>query len=89
MLQPGQTQVESVAPFVQDDANVATTVSTRTGRLVASELQLSQRERHRVWPSSPVRPAPNGSGRFPENEEVAGGSSSIDVFNPGRNRAGR
>jgi Family of unknown function (DUF5719) len=40
VLPPGQTQVESIAPFVQDQSSVATTVTTRTGRLVAGELEL-------------------------------------------------
>ena len=45
VLEPGQMQVESVAPFVQEKSNVSTIVVTRTGRLVASELQLSVGER--------------------------------------------
>ena len=30
VLSPGRTEVESIAPYVQDQPSVATTVSTRT-----------------------------------------------------------
>jgi hypothetical protein len=82
VLQSGQTQVESISPFVQDDASVATTVSTRTGRLVASELQLfsGNASGMAIVPGSPRT---DREWALPENEEVSGGSSSIDVFNPG------
>jgi hypothetical protein len=82
VVRPDQMQVEPVSPFVQDQANVSTTVVTRTGRLVASELQLfsgsgtglalvpGTARAERVW-------------AIPQSEEVAGGTSSLDVFNPG------
>jgi hypothetical protein len=82
VLQPDQTQVESVSPYVQEQANVATTVLTRTGRLVASELQL-------VTGASaglaivPGSPGPDRSWAIPQAGELPGGASSIDIFNPG------
>jgi hypothetical protein len=82
VLGPGQMQVESVAPFVQDKSSVSTTVVTRTGRLVASELQLLSGD------GSGLSIVP-GSARtedewtIPQSREVADGSSAIDVFNPG------
>ena len=82
VLQSGQTQVESIAPFVQDQASVATTVSTRTGRLVASELQLLTGNGSGLA----IVPGAPGVARewaIPRAAEVSGGSSSIDVFNPG------
>ena len=39
VLQAGQVQVESVASEVQNVATVSTVVSTRTGRIVATEVQ--------------------------------------------------
>ncbi len=39
VLQPGQVQVENVASEVQNVATVSTVVSTRTGRVVATEVQ--------------------------------------------------
>jgi hypothetical protein len=82
VLQPGQTQVESIGPFVQDQASVAVTVSTRTGRLVASELQLltGNGSGLAIVPGSPRA---EQTWTIPQAAEVTGGSSSIDVFNPG------
>jgi hypothetical protein len=82
VLASGATQVESVAPFVQNDASVATTVSTRAGRLVASELQLFTGDGSglAIVPGSPHT---EHQWVLPQSEEIATGSSSIDVFNPG------
>jgi hypothetical protein len=82
VLQSGQTQVESIAPFVQDQASVATTVSTRTGRLVASELQLLTGNGSGLA-IVPGAPGVEREWAIPRAAEVSGGSSSIDVFNPG------
>jgi hypothetical protein len=81
VLQPDQTQVEAVAPFVQDQATVATTVATRTGRLVASELELLSGgiSGLSIVPGSP---RPQGTWVIPQAAEISGGFSSIDVFNP-------
>jgi len=82
VLHSGQTQVESIAPFVQDQASIATTVSTRTGRLVASELQLltGNGSGLAIVPGSPQL---EREWVIPRSAEVSEGSSSIDVFNPG------
>jgi len=82
VLESGQTQVESIAPFVQDQASVATTVSTRTGRLVASELQLLTGNGSGLA-IVPGTPQVEREWAIPQAEEVSQGSSSIDVFNPG------
>ena len=82
VLQSGQTQVESVAPFVQDQGSISTTVTTRTGRLVASELQVL------TGNGSGLAIVP-GTSRverewaIPQAAEVTQGTSSVDVFNPG------
>jgi hypothetical protein len=81
VLQPDQTQVEAIAPFVQGQGSVATTVATRTGRLVASELEL-------VGGSAaglslvPGSPRTQGTWVIPQAAEVSQGFSSIDIFNP-------
>jgi len=82
VLQPGQTQVESIGPFVQDQGSIATTVSTRTGRLVAGELQLltGNGSGLAIVPGSP---RVEREWVIPRAVEVSEGSSSIDVFNPG------
>ncbi len=82
VLEPGQMQVESVASFVQEKSNVSTTVVTRTGRLVASELQLLSGNGSGLA-IVPGSPRPEDEWTIPESTEVADGSSSIDVFNPG------
>ena len=82
VLEPGQMQVESVAPFVQDKSSVSTIVATRTGRLVASELQLLSGDGSGLS-IVPGSPRPEDEWTIPQSTEVAGGWSSIDVFNPG------
>jgi hypothetical protein len=82
VLQPGQMQVESVAPFVQEKSNVSTTVVSRTGRVVASELQLLSGNGSGLA-IVPGSPRPEDEWTIPQSAEVANGSSSIDVFNPG------
>jgi hypothetical protein len=82
VLQSGQTQVESISPFVQDQASVATTVSTRTGRLVATELELLTGDGSGLA-IVPGSPRVEQEWAIPRSAEVGGGSSSIDVFNPG------
>jgi Family of unknown function (DUF5719) len=81
VLESGQTQVESIAPFVQDQGSIATTVSTRTGRLVASELQLLTGNGSGLA-IVPGTPQVERKWVIPQAAEVANGSSSIDVFNP-------
>jgi hypothetical protein len=82
VLQPGQTQAENVSAYVQNQPSVATTVSTRTGRVVASELEVLSGNGSglAIVPGSP-RPEPQWS--IPESIELAGGTSSVDVYNPG------
>jgi len=82
VLQPGQMQVESVTPYVQNKSNVTTTVVTRTGRLVASELQLLSGDGSGLA-IVPGSPRPEDEWVIPQSTEIAGGYSTIDVFNPG------
>ena len=83
VLQPGQTQVEDVGAYVQDQSSVATTVTTRTGRLVAGETQVfgGGLSGLALVPGAP-RAEPHWS--IPQSQEVVGGASSIDIFNPGQ-----
>lgn len=82
VVQSDQTQVEPVSPIVQDQTNVATTVVTRTGRLVAGELQLFSGNGTGIA-LVPGSPRAVREWAVPQSEEVAGGTSSLDVFNPG------
>jgi hypothetical protein len=81
VLQSGQVQVEDVASEVQNVSTVSTVVSTRTGRVVASEIQVF------AGPSAglalvPGAAYPESQWAIPQAQEV-GGPSEIDVFNPG------
>ncbi|MGP0030529.1 MAG: DUF5719 family protein [Acidimicrobiales bacterium] len=82
VLQPEQIQVENIGTYVQDQSSVATTVASRTGRVVASETQVftGSSSGLAVLPGSP---RPERQWSIPQSQEVAGGSSSIDIFNPG------
>jgi hypothetical protein len=82
VLQAGQTQVESVAPFVQDQGSIATTVTTRTGRLVATELQVLTGNGSGLS-IVPGTPRVERQWAIPQAAEVSQGTSSIDIFNPG------
>jgi hypothetical protein len=82
VLQPDQMQVANVAAFVQNQAAVATTVTTRTGRVVASELEqfTGGAAGLSIVSGSPLA-EPHWT--IPQSLEVAGGSSEIDIYNPG------
>ncbi len=82
VLQPGQLQVENVGSEVQNMSWVSAVAAARTGRIVASEVQ--------VFSGSPAglslvpgAAAPQVRWVIPQAQETSGGSSQIDVFNPG------
>ena len=79
---PGRCRWRTSASEVQDVSTVSTVVSTRTGRVVASEVQVfaGRRPPASLW--CRARRSPSRSGRSPG----PGGRavhSEIDVFNPG------
>jgi hypothetical protein len=82
VLDPGQVQVANVAAYVQEQSTVATTVSSRTGRVVASELEqfAAPTGGLSVIPGVPFVAS---QWSIPQSDEVTGGASEIDVFNPG------
>jgi hypothetical protein len=82
VVSPGEVVVEDVAPEVQNAGQISTMVTARAGRIVASELQTY------VGSSSGLALVPgvtHAQNRWviPQAEEVSGGTSHIDVFNPG------
>jgi hypothetical protein len=85
VLPAGQVTAENVTSEVQDVPTISTVVATRTGRVVASEVQ------EFVGPGGtsgglslvPGAMAPQSRWAIPQAQEVPGGSSEIDVFNPG------
>jgi hypothetical protein len=82
VLQPDQTQMEAVSAYVQNQARVSTSVVARTGRIVASELQLVAGNSSGVAIVSGT-PGAEPQWSIPQSLELQGGSSSIDIFNPG------
>jgi hypothetical protein len=86
VLQPGQTQVENVSAYVQNETAVATTVTTRTGRVAASEMEvLTDSTNANGLAIIAGSPRTEKQWTIPEALELGGGTSSIDVFNPGPN----
>jgi hypothetical protein len=82
VLQPDQTKVESVAPYIQNEPSVATTVSTRSGRVVAGELQTITGGGSGL---ALMTGSPQTERRWivPVAAEPATGTGLLDVFNPG------
>ncbi len=82
VLQADSVLVENVAAEVQNASTVSTVVATRTGRVVASELQGF------AAPTSGLSIVPGvatvqSHWTIPQAEEASGASSQIDIFNPG------
>ncbi len=82
VLPPGQVVVENVASEVQNVSTVSTVVTARTGRFVASELQGFSGSAGGLA-VVPGVPQPATRWAIPLGDESSGGSSEIDVFNPG------
>ena len=76
---------ENVTTEVQQISAISTVVSTRTGRVVAAEVQQIVQGGQASGGLSlvPGVPAPQAHWAIPQAQEVPGGTSEIDVFNPG------
>lgn len=85
VLSPGQVLAENVTAEVQQTSSISTIVSTRTGRVVASEVQQIVQGGQVSGGVSlvPGAPAPQSHWAIPQAQEVPSGSSEIDIFNPG------
>ncbi len=85
VLQPGQVAAEDVASEVQQVNTVSTIVSARTGRVVASEVQgmVGAGATSGGLALVPGVATPQAHWAIPQAQEVAGGNSEVDVFNPG------
>ena len=86
VVEPGQVAAENVASEVQDAPTVSTVVSTRTGRVVAAEVQQFEGTTDGLA-LVPGAPTPQSSWFVPLAQESPGGTSEIDVFNPGSSAA--
>lgn len=82
IVAPGGVVTAEVASYVQNAHAVATVVSARAGRIVASELQL-----HSTGGASGMSlrlgaPSPSPRWYLPSTTDVTGGGSQLVVFNP-------
>ena len=86
VIQPGQMAAENVASEVQQINTVSTIVSARTGRVVASEVQgmVGAGATSGGLALVPGIATPQADWALPQAQEVAGGNSEVDVFNPGQ-----
>ncbi|HEX3333388.1 MAG TPA: DUF5719 family protein [Acidimicrobiales bacterium] len=82
VLPPGQVVVENVSAEVQNTATVSTVVTARTGRVVAAELQVFAGSSTGLSVVPGVA-QPSSHWAIPQSVETSGGTSEIDVFNPG------
>jgi hypothetical protein len=87
VLQPGQVAAEDVASEVQQINTVSTIVSARTGRVVASEVQgmVGAGATSGGLALVPGIAIPQADWAIPQAQEVPGGNTEVDVFNPGQN----
>jgi Family of unknown function (DUF5719) len=85
VLPAGQMTTLNVASEVQQVANMSTIVTTRTGRVVASEVQelVGAGGTSGGLSLVPGVPAPQSHWAIPQAQETPGGSSEVDIFNPG------
>ena len=85
VLPAGQVAAENVTAEVQQISTISTVVTTRTGRVVAAEVQEHRRGGEASGGLSlvPGVPAPQAHWAIPQAQEVPGGRSEVDVFNPG------
>jgi hypothetical protein len=85
VLPAGQVAVENVTNEVQQISTVSTVVTTRTGRVVASEVQgiVGAGGTSGGVSLIPGAMAAQPHWAIPQAQEVPGGSTEIDVFNPG------
>ncbi|HEX4127561.1 MAG TPA: DUF5719 family protein [Acidimicrobiales bacterium] len=85
VLPAGQVAVENVTSEVQQIPTMSTVVATRTGRVVAAEVQQLVGAGGTVGGLSlvPGVATPQSHWLIPQAQEVPDGSSEINVFNPG------
>jgi hypothetical protein len=86
VLPAGQVTAENVTSEVQDISTLSTVVTTRTGRVVASEVQeiVDAGGTSGGMSLVPGVAAPQPHWAIPQAQEVPNGQSEIDIFNPGR-----
>ncbi|MGH9093457.1 MAG: DUF5719 family protein, partial [Acidimicrobiales bacterium] len=82
VVAPGQLVVAGVASYVQDRSSVATIVRARSGRVVASELQVRDAGGRSGLSLRLGSPAPQATWTVPRTVHVTGSDTTLEVFNP-------
>jgi hypothetical protein len=82
VIEPGALRVLTVGAYVQNQGSVASVVSTRSGVVVASELQSYGPKGGGGVALTLGVPAPSPRWVLPSVEDASGGASSLTVFNP-------
>jgi hypothetical protein len=82
VVPPGGLEVANVSAYVQNQSTVSTDVSSRTGRVVAAEVQEFNGGSNglALVGGSPLA---ESHWSIPLSEEAQGANAEIDVFNPG------
>jgi hypothetical protein len=82
VLEPGGVEEANVSAYVQSQATLGIEAATRTGQIVASELEEYNGANSGL---SLVNGVPEVASEWtiPESEDVAGGASALEVLNPG------
>jgi len=83
IVPPGRLVVAGVDSYVQEEPQVATVATARSGRVVAA--QLLQYDDNGLTGLSVATGTPVAAPRwsFPRSNDVSGGSTMFEVFNPG------
>ena len=82
VVAPGALQVEQVDAYVQDATSVSSVVQARTGAVVASELEIESDSGVRGVSVLLGEPTLFSTWSLPNSRDLAGGATSITVFNP-------
>jgi hypothetical protein len=84
VVDPGRLVTVTVGQYVQDERDVATVVSARSGAVTAAELQVYDVGGVAGMALVPGVPAPARRWELPYLLDVAGGASELSVLNPSR-----
>jgi hypothetical protein len=82
VLQPGGVEEANVSAYVQNEATLGIEAATRTGQIVASELEEYNGANSGLSLVNGV-PEVDSDWTIPESEDVSSGASALEVLNPG------
>lgn len=82
VIAPDAVVTATVGAYVQDQSSVAAVVRARSGRVVATELQVHSANGQRGVSLRLGAPQPSPTWYLPSSEDAVGGTSQLAVFNP-------